>query len=87
MPLNWHFITAKCHTDDLVSYIPCCAAEHDVYDLQALHEKHGPLVRYGSDQVSVADWEAYKTIYMGQNSSFLKDPIYYRGFYVRREVQ
>lgn len=60
-------------------------AEHDVYDLQALHEKHGPLVRYGSDQVSVADWEAYKTIYMGQNSSFLKDPIFYRGFYVSME--
>ena len=43
--------------------------------LRALHEKHGPLVRTGPNQVDVADLQGFKKIY-GAGSAFVKSDWY-----------
>lgn len=53
---------------------------HDAYDLLELHRQYGPLVRYGPNTVSTANWEDYKQIYNPQNSPFMKHKKFYMAF-------
>ncbi|KAI8716989.1 hypothetical protein NCS52_00993900 [Fusarium sp. LHS14.1] len=49
-----------------------------VYVLRRLHEKYGPVVRVGPNEISLSDWRMYRRIYT--NKQALKDPKFYSPF-------
>ena len=50
-----------------------------IHDFQALHEKYGPVLRIGPDEVTFADPDAYQDILQirADHQQFLKDPTWW----------
>ncbi|EGU72830.1 hypothetical protein FOXB_16662 [Fusarium oxysporum f. sp. conglutinans Fo5176] len=44
-------------------FVPSTFKNDRVYRLRALHNKHGPAVRVGPNEVSLSDWRMYRRIY------------------------
>ncbi|KPI44091.1 putative sterigmatocystin biosynthesis monooxygenase STCB [Cyphellophora attinorum] len=58
------------------SYLsPAQARLHRAQTLSELHKTYGPVVRVGTNEVSVSDWNAYRTIY-GQKASSKRAQFY-----------
>jgi hypothetical protein len=49
-----------------------------------LHEKYGPVVRVGPNEVSISDWTAYRDIYGGKAST-KEDSFYATAVFLSRE--
>ncbi|KAH7160419.1 cytochrome P450 [Dactylonectria estremocensis] len=60
-------------------YFAIAALKFDrVYRLRKLHEKYGPIVRVGPNEISLSDWRMYRRIYT--DKQHLKDPQFYLPF-------
>ncbi|KAJ4188759.1 hypothetical protein NW755_006248 [Fusarium falciforme] len=59
-------------------FLPSTFKSDRVYVLRQLHEKYGPIVRVGPNEVSLSDWRMYRRIYT--NKQALKDPKFYSPF-------
>ncbi|KAH7110179.1 cytochrome P450 [Dactylonectria macrodidyma] len=59
-------------------FVPATFKFDRVYRLRKLHEKYGPIVRIGPNEVSLSDWRMYRRIYTDKQA--LKDPQFYLPF-------
>ncbi|KAK6378924.1 hypothetical protein LTS17_006627 [Exophiala oligosperma] len=48
---------------------PAQAGLHRAQTLRSLHDKYGPVVRIGTNEVSISDWSAYRSIYSQKTSN------------------
>ncbi|KAL6245801.1 hypothetical protein RBB50_006954 [Rhinocladiella similis] len=48
---------------------PAQAGLHRAQTLRSLHDKYGPVVRIGTNEVSISDWSVYRTIYSQKTSN------------------
>ncbi|KAI8665714.1 hypothetical protein NCS56_01008300 [Fusarium sp. Ph1] len=59
-------------------FVPSTFKCDRAYVLRRLHERYGPIIRVGPNEVSLSDWRMYRRIYT--NKQALKDPKFYSPF-------
>ncbi|KAK7228051.1 hypothetical protein V2G26_000221 [Clonostachys chloroleuca] len=59
-------------------FVPSTFKFDRVYRLRELHQKYGPVIRVGPNEVSISDWRMYRRIYNDRQT--LKDPRFYSPF-------
>ncbi|KAH6949386.1 cytochrome P450 [Ilyonectria sp. MPI-CAGE-AT-0026] len=59
-------------------FLPSTFRADRVYVLEKLHQKYGPIVRVGPNEVSLSDWKMYRPVYTSKQN--FKDPRFYGAF-------